>query len=305
MKLSGKYLDKLWDASLSKETIRFIDRLSLEYQEVDQYAEENLIQSINSEIDRKIFEVAGPHRLPVWESGWGENYEEYKNSNDVSHLIPKYFSKYKVNRLCQKFIVAESFNFEINILRALQHWIFSSYLMESQVIYEFGCGTGHNLLFLNEILPGRKIVGLDWSNSSQRILELVSQRNPKIKLEWNRFDYFSQENELEIEPEASFVTVASLEQIGDSFTSFVNFVLLNKPKIVIHIEPFPDLLDPMNPVDVTSLRYMRLRNYIEGYFQYLKSLENQGRVRIITFRRSFVGSKYVDGYTLLIWQVLN
>jgi hypothetical protein len=82
---------------------------------------------------------------------------------------------------------------------------------------------------------------------------------------------------------------------------FVDFVLHAKPKIVINIEPMGEFLDSENLMDSLSLKYFAKRNYLTGYFDYLKSLEKKGEIIIHDARRSFLGSFFIDGYSIVVW----
>ena len=75
----------------------------------------------------------------------------------------------------------------------------------------------------------------------------------------------------------------------------------NKPEIVVHVEPFRDLLDEQNPVDLASIKYMKQRNYIDGYCEAIFKLQRNNEAQVHLFERTFIGSKYVDGYTILVW----
>jgi SAM-dependent methyltransferase len=191
------------------------------------------------------------------------------------------------------------------MLRAIQARVFTEYLSEQKHIYEFGCGTGHNLLFLRKINSKAKIIGLDWAYSSQVILSLLRKSQKDEKMSGKNFDYFSPDFDFKLEPSSAVVTVASLEQIGNRHGPFIDYLVRNKPAIVVHIEPFRDLLDEQNPVDLTSIEYMRQRNYIEGYCEVIFEMERHGNAKVHSFKRTFIGSKYVDGYTLLVWSPLT
>ncbi len=79
----------------------------------------------------------------------------------------------------------------------------------------------------------------------------------------------------------------------------------NKPELVVHIEPFEDLLDPFFLLDNLSIQYMRKRNYINGYVEHIQNLEKEGKAKIHRYQRSYIGSKHIDGYTVLIWSPSN
>ena len=100
---------------------------------------------------------------------------------------------------------------------------------------------------------------------------------------------------------SAFLTVASLEQVGTNFRSFVDFVLTSQPKVVISIEPMQEFLDPNHELDNLSILYCLKRNYLSGYFQYLLELEKQQKIYIHNSRRSYFGSPYIDGYSVVVW----
>ena len=66
--------------------------------------------------------VAGSHRKKQWEDGWLENLNDYLKSRNLNSLAPKYFEKYKVQRLNGDFILPQSDNFEINYIKRYILW---------------------------------------------------------------------------------------------------------------------------------------------------------------------------------------
>ena len=100
------------------------------------------------------------------------------------------------------------------------------------------------------------------------------------------------------------LTVAALEQTGTRYERFLRYLIKQKPKIVIHIEPIPELLDPDNLIDYLSIKYMEKRKYLSGYLTHLKELEKQGKIKILEARRSGIGSQYIDGYSIIAWRPL-
>lgn len=301
MKLSFRDFEKLWGISLTPAAINEIEKLDFEYEPIDISDEDTLIAEIREEILQNKFVKAGQSREASWEKGWDENLQNFIKSNDIEDLIPKYFGKSSINRLGQHFIRAKNQNFDLNMLRAIQARLFTEYLSEQKNIYEFGCGTGHNLLFLRKINSDCALFGLDWAHSSQETLSLLSQTLADNDIYGKNFDYFSPDFNFKLRPSSAVFTVASLEQIGNRHRPFIDYLMENKPSIVVHIEPFRDLLDEKNPVDLTSIEYMKQRNYIEGYCEAIFELQREGKAQVHSFERTFIGSKYVDGYTILAW----
>ena len=233
---------------------------------------------------------SGAHRRQQWEKGWGENLK----SGDHT---PRYFGKYKVNRIDQKFVIGNTKKFEQNMLYSLVDELAYKYMGDVKNIYEFGCGTGHNLLRVNKINKKAKMHGFDWVKSSNALV-----RNLGFHAE--QFDFFNPNFSIGLEPESVVYTVAALEQVGTRFEQYLKYLLRNKPKYVVHIEPIPELLDPTNLLDYLSIKYMAKRKYLTGYLDTLRVMEKNGKIKIHEARRSGVGSKLIDGYSIIIWSPL-
>jgi SAM-dependent methyltransferase len=300
MKLTHRDFELLWNTSLMPIAINEINKMEYEYENLTKAEEIEIITEIHREILENKFVKAGQDRQTSWEKGWDENLKNFKRTENINELVPKYFGKSNINRLGQHLIRSTSKNFDLNMLRAIQARVFSEYLTKAKNIYEFGCGTGHNLLFLSRFNLEASLVGLDWAKSSQEILQLLNKTQVK-NIVGKRFDYFSPDDEFKLVPSSAVLTIASLEQIGNKHKPFIDYLLKNQPSIVIHVEPFRDLLDDQNPIDLASIEYMKQRNYIEGYCQEILDLQNNNRARVHLFERSFIGSKYVDGYTIMVW----
>ena len=301
MRFTYRDFEELWGVSLGAVAIDEIAQLEYEYEPMNISEENALIAEIQEEILQNKFVKAGQSREASWEKGWDENLQGYRKSKNIEDLIPNYFGKSTINRLGQHFIRAVSKNFDLNMLRAIEARVFADYLIKHKNIYEFGCGTGHNLLFLRKINPDCTLVGLDWAKSSQETLSLLSRTLMDEKIYGKNFDYFSPDFDFKLKPSAAVFTIASLEQIGDRHGLFIDYLMENKPEIVVHVEPFRDLLDEQNPVDLASIKYMKQRNYIDGYCEAIFKLQRNNEAQVHLFERTFIGSKYVDGYTILVW----
>jgi SAM-dependent methyltransferase len=244
---------------------------------------------------------SGKHRKQEWEQGWHENYLRLQEMSNVDALIPGYFGKYPLLRWKQNWIKPQSKEMESNFLKIMIKSLATKYFDGVQSIYEFGCGTGHNLIDIAKSLPGKAYFGLDWAISSQDILRKVSQQLPEMKLGWRNFDFFEPDDSLMLNSNSGVITVAALEQVGSSHKDFVQFLLRNKPSIVLNIEPISELLDASNALDSISIDYFKKRNYLDGYLSYLRQLESLGEVRICEAKRSYFGSLFIEGYSIIVW----
>lgn len=151
MKLTHRDFEHLWNTSLLPIAINEINEMEYLYEALTQAEEIEVITEIHREILENKFVKAGQDRETAWEKGWDENLKNFKRTKNIDELIPKYFGKSNINRLRQHFIRSTSKNFDLNMLRAIQSRVFSEYLMEAKNIYEFGCGSGHNLLFFKQV----------------------------------------------------------------------------------------------------------------------------------------------------------
>jgi len=245
---------------------------------------------------------AGPGRHPHWNSGWTENLERFRRKPNLEALIPAYFGKYGVIRWMRDFIRPLSPQFEYRSLALIQDWLFDQFLRRAKAIYEFGCGTGHNLVRARAVNPQADLYGLDWAESSQELLDLVRLSNLGERVTGRRFDLFQPDPDLRLEPEACVFTVAALEQVGRSFEPFLDFLIKQPIQCCIHIEPIAELLDPSHLLDFLSLEYFKMRHYLDGYLDRLRELEQQGRIRILCCRRTHIGSLFIDGYSVVVWE---
>lgn len=246
-----------------------------------------LIQIIDTLLDSSL-PYSGKHRKEQWEKGWGEN---LKSGN----LKPKYFGKYPITRLNGKLVKGVD---EQKALYTIVDELGKKYFKNVSTIIEFGCGTGHNLLRMRNINKNARLVGCDWANSSQKIVSKLGKGFYGFN-----FDFFNPRYPFNM-TDSGVYTVAALEQIGTKYDKFVKLLLLQKPSVVIHIEPIPELLDPSKLLDYLSIRYMEKRKYLSGYLDYLRKLEKQKKINILEAKRSGIGSMYIDGYSVIIWKPL-
>lgn len=247
--------------------------------------EKVIIHILETLLDNSV-PFSGAHRRKQWEKGWGENLES-------GNITPKYFGKYKVQRLNGKFVEGKGKDYEQTMLYSIVDGLAKKYLAACPDVYEFGCGTGHNLWRIKEINPHATLHGFDWTKSSNRIVKAMG-------FDSHNFDYFHP-SAVKLAPNSGVYTVASLEQVGTNFKKFVAYLLKNKPSVVVNIEPIPELLDSTKLIDYLSIQYMHKRQYLRGYLTYLEELEKQGKIKILEARRSGIGSLFIDGYSIVVW----
>lgn len=245
--------------------------------------------------------VSGSHRKIEWEKGWKENLDNFIESNfDSQKLIPKFVKENQPIRFNGEYISPMNPEFETAFVKVLRCFLFKKYFASSEAIYEFGCGTGHNLLELAKLYPNKHIVGLDWSIASCNLVELIAKKYG-LNLESRFFDIFSPDYNIEIIPQSAVLTIGTMEQIGTRFNLFLDFLIKNKISLCINVETIYELYDQESIFDYIAAKYLEKRGYLRGYLNRLKQLEEDNIIKIIDVRKTF-GSFFHDGYNFIIWQ---
>lgn len=243
---------------------------------------------------------SGPHRIADWENGWSENLDDFRKSLSTRDLRPKYFAKSSIIRWDGDLYHAAA-DTENQLLAILIQTLTLGHFNEVDHIYEFGCGSGNNLVSMSEASPGKPLFGLDWATSSQEILKLLDGKNGS-SIVGAQFDFFNPNYDFVLHPNSGVITVAALEQTGANYLKFMEYLLNQKPSIVIHIEPIAELLNAERLLDSLSADYFRARNYLAGFFDYLTSLSAAGSITIDQAIPSFIGSKFINGYSIVVWR---
>mgnify|MGYP001617162869 CR=1 FL=1 len=300
-KLSSKDFTGLLEKELSPYVKNKIKEYDFQYMEVTEDERDSIIKKIVFTLLDPFLVYSGKHRLTQWEKGWGQNLEEYTINKKRKSIIPRYFGKYPVVRINQRWIKPASKDFEYNMLGIILDWLFDKYTRTAKDIYEFGCGTGHNLIRLRRTNPNANLYGLDWSTSSQKLISAYANWHKDTKLFSHRFDYFSPDKKFKLEKDAVIYTVASLEQIGDKHEKFINYLLAQKPKLCIHVEPITEVLDENNLLDYLSIEYFKKRKYLKDFLARLQELEAEGTIKIHNTQRTLIGSFFIEGYSVIVW----
>lgn len=283
---------------LAREAIK---KANFRYQIVEGKEHDEAILRVIKTLDSRTLKISGPHRLNDWEKGWKENLQEFNRSRfDLNQLIPKFVKKHECIRFQGNFINPESDSFETDFVTVMRYYLFDKYYRTINTLYEFGAGTGLNLVEASKIFPKIKFVGLDWVNSSINIINTLKEKL-NINISARRFDLFSPNKDYKLDKNCAILTIGTLEQLGEDFKSFINYLLQNKPKVCIHLETLCELYDKENLLDFLAIKYLEQRNYLRGFLPYLKSLENKRKIKILKIRRTF-GSFYHEGYTYIVWK---
>jgi len=296
-------IENAWGFKASPWFIKKFQDSNLDYQDLTEEEYNSYLSKVELSLKDSI-EQAGKDRISKWEIGWTENASEFISNKTVSNLVPKYFGKIPIIRWNQKWIKPVSTSMEYNFFGLLLDWVFEKYINKVDSVYEFGCGTGHNLLRIRDQFPNVNLYGLDWTTASQNVIDLIVKETKDSNLFSKKFDYFNPDKNYELNKNSMVLTVASLEQTGGNFKSFVDYLVSERPNMVVHIEPIHEVLDESNILDNLSIKYFKKRNYLDGLVNYIRDLESKGIVKIHNLQRTYVGSFYIEGYSLLVWSTV-
>ena len=288
--------------TLFPECRDLVESLDFRHERLQGASREEVFLRVLNTLDRDL-EVAGKHRKHRWEEGWAENLSEFQNTGyDLSALAPKFVRLQEIIRLRGEYIRPSCHQFESNFVKVLRHWMFKKWFQSVDHIYEFGCGTGHNLVDAATLFPERPLYGLDWSQSSQAILRLLKEHHG-FNIVGRPFDMLEPDEAFPLLPRSGVFTVGAMEQLGAQYHAFLNYLLKQRPSICVHVETLYELYDQNVLFDYVAAKYLEKRKYLRGLLGTLQAYERESRLQMLGTIRTF-GSLYHDGYSLVIWKPL-
>lgn len=300
-KISKKEFFKFLNLKLDKKFIEEINKKNLYYKKTNNKEKAKLIKIIKNITVYKKFIKAGKKYKKKWEVGWDENYKSVKNKFSNKSFIPGYSDKFKYARIGTDIVRTYSKNFDHNILQLILLFCYLRYMKNYKKIIDFGCGTGHAILYLNRFSKKTNFFGLDWAKSSQKIFKIINRKYPNIS--GHNFNFFNPNLKLNLNSnEWAAFTTASMEQIGKKYRKFYNFLKKKKPGIIVNIEPIPEILSEKKILENMSIQYMKKRNYLDGYLNFLTKEEKKNKIKILFKRKSYFGSFLIYGYSIIIWK---
>lgn len=239
----------------------------------------------------KRLEEARPHAdAEAWERGWHEALKRFRAYPHEESLVPTFIRDEPV-RWRGAFFSGDEFAY----VRDIQSWIAGEF-MECDRVYEFGCGTGFNLVALARRNRWQMFAGFD---RSQHAVSLVREAAQALSLPITA-DYFDMvvPGPIPIPENTGVLTFGAMEQLGN-FQPFIDYLLEQRPSKVVHVEPIPELLDPGHLIDWLSLSFHEKRGYTVGLLPYL---ENHPGIEVLQAERSYFGSLMLESYARLVWR---
>ena len=291
------------EAEMPKECIDLINKKDFRYSFFSQEDRDSLLLKKVKRIYKKQFTVSGKEEKEKWKNGWEEILNNFiKSGYDKKSLIPQYVRNGFPITLFKDYVKSFDDNFENNFVEVLRLFILLKYLKNSDNIYEFGAGTGFNLLAMAEQLPEKNYYGCDWVVQSKKIIDLIRD-NFKLNIKGSVFDMFDPDFGMTIEENSSVFTIGSLEQLGENYEKFIEFLLSKPFSKYVHVNSILEKYDCENSLIDYLIHKMEVdRNYCNGFFTKLIELEKNGVIKINTMHRVECGSFMGDGYSITVWE---
>ena len=290
--------------SFSEKCKALISSLDFRYQNIEGQQLESLILSILKRIDEDKQIIGAKDRTEVWSKGWQENLDQFLVNDNNESLVPKFIRPNQPLRLNGKYVMPSDSQFELNFVKVWRHWLLEEYFSEVDNIFEFGCGTGFNLVAASEIFPNKKLFGSDFV---QPAVDLVNATAKKYNIELNGelFNMLEPRSDYKIPKCSGVFTFGALEQLASDLEPMINFLLDAAPDIIVHTEPAIELYDDSKLSDYLAIKFQGKRGYSEGLLPLLERLEKLGKIELIKVRRLFFGSLYMEGYNTFVWKKVN
>jgi len=285
-----------------ESSMELIESLDFRYRKLSGNERDQIILQIMKELYCGEITVSGEDRKLDWEKGWRENLQTFTESGyDLGSLVPRYFKKHVPVRLNGDYVMPIGTDFVLNCTKVFRSWLFRKYFKNVDSLYEFGCGPGSHLAFLAGLYPDKNFYGLDWAESSQEILEHLA-KHLCCSIKGIHFDFFQPDHDFPLAKSSAVLTFGALEQVGERFEAFLQYILNQKPNICINVECINEFYQENNLPDFLALQYHRRRNYLSNYLTRLRQLESEGRLKILVAHHQPFGNIYNDTHSYIIWE---
>jgi hypothetical protein len=288
------------EVEIPEHFYEYINKVDMSYRLADRNEiEEHIMDSLHrADSSRKSFSSTNEI---AFEKGWRENIQlATEQGVNIDSLKPGYFRSSKFLRYKKDIVITKNTNIEYDLFFLSRLLFFTKYLRDYKSIYEFGCGSCSNLFILSSLFPEKELFGLDWASSS---IEITNMLNESIKnpIRGYRFDMLKPDINFKIKSESAILTIHAMEQLGDKFGVFLQYLIDSKPSVVIHYEPILEMYDKENLYDYLAMNYSEKRGYLSGYLSALNKLANKKIIEIIEVNRPYIGGVYHES-SLVVWR---
>jgi hypothetical protein len=286
----------------SAECLQAINNSDLTYATLDQKQRDDVILCVLQKIASDTQIIGAEERTSVWEQGWAENLEAFKSQNNsLEALIPKFIRENQPIRYNGDYIMPSNPRFEFDYMTVFRIWLFQKYFSDYANIYEFGCGSGLNLVLLASLFPQKDLYGLDFVQPPVDLINTIGTAH-NWRMTGHRFDMINPDHRFDLAENSAVFTFGALEQLASKTENFLQYLLAKKPGLCIHVEPTVELYDENVLFDYLAIQFHRKRGYTERLLPRLQQLEAEGRVKILGGKRLNFGSLFLEGYTYTVWQ---
>lgn len=226
--------------AFDEEISQFYQDRDFSYQYFSAQEKDKIILDILEYIRKDQVVVATPEREKVWDKGWRENLDSFLQHRNIDSLLPRFIKPTNVIRLQQDYVRPTNPYFERDFCLLLQQWLFKRYMTDFEAVYEFGCGSGFNLVTIARLFPKIKIFGGDFVPSSLRLVDEIAHCYG-YNMSSFHFDMTKPDFKMQMLDNSCILTFCSIEQINNRFQDFIYFLLNKKPALCIHVEPVFEL----------------------------------------------------------------
>ena len=258
--------------------------------------EESALESLGL-LKRKWSRVDDADRSDVWQKGWQEAFDRYQRDET---LVAAFTHATRFVNVDGEYFRPLDPNFEVNYQALIRTRILEEHFQDCTAFVEFGAGTGINLLAAAQRLPAARIIGSDFVPAAVSLHKAIATRTG-LPIESYMFDMRNPSKPEQFPAGSSVLTYGSIEQLGNNFGPFLDFLLEMRPKVVVHVETDSSfLLDGKLP-DFISKWYAELRGYPSQLLDHLLAMQKQDLIRVITAERSIAYPGLTPGNNLIAW----
>lgn len=290
---------------MTDDEVKFLDEGGLTYRHLTAEEQSSTLTGIEHELEVRNMPVSGPGMRSLWEKNWAAQLQDVVGSGtsdpDNRTIVPDFIQDRDVVRLNGQYVTTRSPQFELNLANLFRKWLFRRYFADVQWIGDFGAGSGLNLGFLADLYPAIQLRGFDWSESSAAIIDHIGEIK-EADVKGQVFDFIEPDPDVVFPSKSGVLTWGALEQVGNQFQPFLEWVRARDPHVVVHVEPIVEWYDENSAVDDVAIRYHDMRGYLKEYWPALQSLESAGDIEIINARRIRFGSLFHEVYSFIVWR---
>lgn len=288
-------------SSLPNSIEEYLGVVNTKHRETDKEELEEYVNSFVKKVSKSTSMRTKEENIAIFEKGWSEHKEHLKEKCDFDALMPKYYGgglpfflgPDLSAHVCENNILSA----EMQIL--YMRYLASTYFRPFDEIHEFGSGSGLNLFAIGSTTPDKRLIGYEWTKSGTEIADLIGEKSG-LQVTGRRFDMLQPDRSVDLEGKA-ILTVASIEQLGENYSAFLEFLMAAKPGIVAHLEPGAPSASSKAMYSNLAVLYAKLRGYPLRFSETLKALDAENKISIL-FSRPLPWVSRFGNYTCTIWK---